>query len=91
MPRPKYTKTPFFETLLVFRRFWVKEPRHSENSLAGMCYLYRRTASKTFTSRTDQIDQIDHLDRLLLEFLICPYERLRIVYIVQTQPRKLVL
>ena len=28
---------------MAFRRFWVKEPRHSENISAEMCYLYRRT------------------------------------------------
>ena len=36
-------KNVIFETRLAFRRFWVKEPRHSENTLAEMCYLYRRT------------------------------------------------
>ena len=36
-------KTPFFETRLAFQPFWVKEPRHSENILAEMCYLYGRT------------------------------------------------
>ena len=39
---PKYTKTYFFETRLAFWRFWVKGPRHSENVLAEICYLYRR-------------------------------------------------
>ena len=43
IPRPKYTNTSFFETRLAFRRFWVKETRHSENVFAEMCcYLYRK-------------------------------------------------
>ena len=41
---PKHTVSScFFDTRLTFRRFWVEKPRHSENSLAKMCYLYRRT------------------------------------------------
>ena len=40
-PWPKYTKTSFFETRLAFRRFWVKEPRHSEKKVAEMYHLYR--------------------------------------------------
>ena len=41
VPWPEYSKTSFFETrLLAFRRFWVKKPRHSENSITEMCYLY---------------------------------------------------
>ena len=39
-----YTKVSFFEKkILAFGRFWVKEPRRSENKIAEMCYLYRRT------------------------------------------------
>ena len=43
IPWPKYTRKSFFGRGLAFRRFWVQEPRHSENRLAEMCYLYRRT------------------------------------------------
>ena len=43
IPWPKYTKTYFFEAWLAFRRFRVKEPSHSENVLAKMWYVYRRT------------------------------------------------
>ena len=43
VPWPKFAKTSFFETILVFRRFRVKDPRHSETILMEMCYLYRRT------------------------------------------------
>ena len=43
IPWPTYPITYFFETRLAFRRFWAKEPRHSENMLAEMYYLYRRT------------------------------------------------
>ena len=47
---PEYTKkTSFFETRLAFRQFWVQEPRCSENILAEMCYLYRRTRPSYFT------------------------------------------
>ena len=28
---------------MAFRRFWVKEPRHSEKQNAAMCYLSPRT------------------------------------------------
>ena len=36
-------KTSFFEARLAFRRFWAEGPRRSENVLAEMCCLYRRT------------------------------------------------
>ena len=32
---------------MAFRRLWVREPRHSLNNLAEMCYLYRRTRRVT--------------------------------------------
>ena len=35
-----YKNIPFFQTRLALRRFWVKEPLHSENILAEMWYLY---------------------------------------------------
>ena len=38
---PSVRKRHFSKQL--FRRFWVKEPRHSENILAETRYLYRRT------------------------------------------------
>ena len=38
-----YTKPTFFKIWQVtFLRFWVREPNHSENLLAEMCYLYRK-------------------------------------------------
>ena len=42
----------FFETRLAFRRFWVKEPRHSENKIAEMCHLYRRTRPQRPTNNS---------------------------------------
>ena len=41
----------YFETGLPFRRFWGKEPRHSENQIAEMCPLYRRTRQSSRRSR----------------------------------------
>ena len=38
-----YKQASFPETRLTFGRIWVQGPRHSENDLAEMCYLYRRT------------------------------------------------
>ena len=40
---PSVQKAAFSEARLALRRFWVEEPRHSENNLAEMCHLYRRT------------------------------------------------
>ena len=38
---PTQTKNIFFlETILAFRRFWVKEPRYLENISAEVCYSY---------------------------------------------------
>ena len=42
LPWFKLTKTPLFETRLAFRRFWMKVPRDPQNTLAEMCYLYRK-------------------------------------------------
>ena len=42
IPWPKYAIASFFETILTFGRFWVKEPRHSEKTLAEICHLYRK-------------------------------------------------
>ena len=36
---PAYKNVSFFETRSASRRFWVKEPRHSENMSAVKCYL----------------------------------------------------
>ena len=50
-PKVQVYRKSFFETRLAFRRFWAEEPLHSENRLAEMCYLYRRTLWSTMEGR----------------------------------------
>ena len=40
IPWPNHTTKSHFGTRLTFRRFSVKEPRHSETNLAETCYLF---------------------------------------------------
>ena len=57
-------KTPFFfETRLASRRFWVnKEPRHSENILAEMYYLYLSIVERV--KRWGQQNETDRLQHV---------------------------
>ena len=66
-PISQIYKTSFFETRLTFRRFWVKEPRHSENGLVEICHLYRKTPLRSSIPqpKTD-FSQTPILCRLLL-------------------------
>ena len=59
MAQVSYNNVFFFETILAFRRLWVKEPRHSENMLAEMCYLYYRRMRPSLPHRvkTSFLDQ----------------------------------
>ena len=43
IPIAQVHEIAIFEPRLAFRRFWVKEPRHSKNKRAEKCYPYRRT------------------------------------------------
>ena len=51
----------------IFRRFWVKEPRHSENISDEKCYLYRGTRPFFFSDCywLESLDKVvDHTLRL---------------------------
>ena len=43
-----YKNESFFQTRLTVRRFWVSEPRHSDNILTGICSVpLSQNASET--------------------------------------------
>ena len=42
-PMGRVYKNVIIQNQIAFGRFWVKEPRHSENIVAEMRHLYRKT------------------------------------------------
>ena len=58
--------------MVYFRRFWVKEPRHSETiSSDEKCHLYRSTRLKLLATTTTAAGHFS-VDGLVPSFLVQP-------------------